>query len=427
MNAALQIREALNYIPAHDRDLWVKMAMAVKSELGDDGFHVWDAWSQTTDNYRAGDAKAVWRSVKPDRGVTAGTLYHEAKQRGWKPNGALPRIEEQKPAAPSAANDEANHTSAAERARQILAAATGEPKTHPYWCKKTVSLGPLVKRGAWPQRGWTDALLVPIYQPDGKVWGIEAINENGEKDTLRDCRKGGGFYPFGKIRGASRVLIGEGVATVAAVLTADASPAAAALAAGNLKPVALWAREVTAPGADIIILADFDPKPDGSNPGMKAAREAARAVGGRVAIPELDGRAGDFWDVWAERGQDAIQHALANAQAPGKVETSTGDASRVELVCGADIRPEPIEWLWHGWLAAGKLHMIAGAPEAGKTSIALALAATLSTGGRWPDGTRSSTGSVVIWSGEDAINDTLIPRLVALCQRRCDCVLKPPV
>ena len=29
---------ALHCIPAHDRDVWVRMAMAVKSELGEDGF-----------------------------------------------------------------------------------------------------------------------------------------------------------------------------------------------------------------------------------------------------------------------------------------------------------------------------------------------------------------------------------------------------
>ncbi|MBI3918168.1 MAG: DUF3987 domain-containing protein [Betaproteobacteria bacterium] len=305
-----RIESALSYVPAGDRDLWLRMGMAIKAELGEDGFPLWDEWSQRAENYRERDARTVWNSINGSGKVTAGTLYYEAKQRGWKPSGtALDQAEAQFTA-------HAKHVAAAERAGQILATASGEPKTHPYWCKKTVSLGARVKRGAWPQRGWTDALLVPIYQRDGKVWGIEAIDEAGDKDTLKDCRKGGGFYPFGKIRGASRVLIGEGVATVAAALTGDDAPGLAALTAGNLKAVAQWAREVLAPGADIIILADNDPKADGSNPGMKAALDAARAATGRVAIPELDGRACDFWDVWAERGHDAIQHALANAQAP---------------------------------------------------------------------------------------------------------------
>jgi putative DNA primase/helicase len=41
----------------------------------------------------------------------------------------------------------------------------------------------------------------------------------------------------------------------------------------------------------------------------------------------------------------------------------------------------------------------------------MAFAATVTTGGRWPDGTRSTAGNVVIWSGEDDPGDTLIPRL----------------
>jgi putative DNA primase/helicase len=54
---------------------------------------------------------------------------------------------------------------------------------------------------------------------------------------------------------------------------------------------------------------------------------------------------------------------------------------------------EIIEWLWLHWLALGKLHLIAGAPEAGKTTIALALAATISSGSYWPDGTKAPAGS----------------------------------
>ena len=52
-----------------------------------------------------------------------------------------------------------------------------------------------MKRGPWPQRGWNDALLVPIYGVDGRVQSIEAINADGEKDSLKHGKKRGGFYP----------------------------------------------------------------------------------------------------------------------------------------------------------------------------------------------------------------------------------------
>lgn len=85
----------------------------------------------------------------------------------------------------------------------------------------------------------------------------------------------------------------------------------------------------------------------------------------------------------------------------------------VDLKRASDIRCMPIRWLWNGWLAQGKLHILAGAPGTGKTTIALALAATVSTGGRWPDGSRAAPANVLIWSGEDDAADTLVPRLKA--------------
>jgi putative DNA primase/helicase len=86
-------------------------------------------------------------------------------------------------------------------------------------------------------------------------------------------------------------------------------------------------------------------------------------------------------------------------------------ASTVELLRGSDVKPEAVTWLWPGWLAAGKMHVLGGAPGTGKTTISMALAATVTTGGRWPDGSRSPVGNVVIWSGEDDPADTLVPRL----------------
>lgn len=86
-------------------------------------------------------------------------------------------------------------------------------------------------------------------------------------------------------------------------------------------------------------------------------------------------------------------------------------ARDVNLIRASEVNPEPITWLWNGWLAAGKMHILGGAPGTGKTTISMALAATITTGGHWPDGTRSIAGNAVIWSGEDDPADTLIPRL----------------
>ena len=63
----------------------------------------------------------------------------------------------------------------------------------------------------------------------------------------------------------------------------------------------------------------------------------------------------------------------------------------VQITCAANITPEPISWLWNGWLARGKLHIFAGQAGTGKTTIAIALAATVSLGGRFPDGSRPTS------------------------------------
>jgi hypothetical protein len=83
----------------------------------------------------------------------------------------------------------------------------------------------------------------------------------------------------------------------------------------------------------------------------------------------------------------------------------------VNLKRASELKATPISWVWPGWLAQGKAHIIGGQPGAGKTTLAMMFAATVTTGGRWPDGTTATKGNVVIWSGEDDPADTLVPRL----------------
>ncbi|WP_441252961.1 AAA family ATPase [Pseudomonas putida] len=87
---------------------------------------------------------------------------------------------------------------------------------------------------------------------------------------------------------------------------------------------------------------------------------------------------------------------------------------RVNAVKASTIKAVPIRWLWPGWLAKGKLHILAGAGGTGKTTLLIGLIATITNGGRWPDGSScSEPGNALIWSSEDDPADTLIPRLTA--------------
>lgn len=77
-------------------------------------------------------------------------------------------------------------------------------------------------------------------------------------------------------------------------------------------------------------------------------------------------------------------------------------AAAVRLLRGDTVALEPVRWLWPGYLPAGMLTLLGGAPGCGKTTIALALAAVVTRGGAWPDGACcEAAGDVVVWSGED--------------------------
>lgn len=119
----------------------------------------------------------------------------------------------------------------------------------------------------------------------------------------------------------------------------------------------------------------------------------------------------DYYDEQAE--------SLAKLDAMPEPKRANGHAAYnvpvVSLCRASEVKMEPISWLWDGWLACGKLHVLAGVPGLGKTTLSLALAATISKGGLWPDGSRCrEPGNVLIWSGEDGIEDTLAPRLAAM-------------
>ena len=142
--------------------------------------------------------------------------------------------------------------------------------------------------------------------------------------------------------------------------------------------------------------------------------EAANAfleTGVQLDDPELEQKLLNFLES-PSGGEDISTlgaRTLADVIKIVRTKRSTGE--KVQLRQASDIAMESIQWLWKDWLAQGKLHLLAGQPGTGKTTIAMQMAATVSTGGNWPDGSQANKGNVLIWSGEDDPKDTLIPRL----------------
>jgi len=153
------------------------------------------------------------------------------------------------------------------------------------------------------------------------------------------------------------------------------------------------------------------------------AVKAANSVAGKLAIPDFGPtrtpNQTDFNDLAQAQGLDAVSRAINEASfvdeelSPVYGMHLSTYSPKLSLIRGTDLEPKPVDWLWHGWLAAGKFHLLAGAPGTGKTTISMALAATVTVGGNWPDGTKAERGNVIIWTGEDDPSDTLVPRLIA--------------
>ncbi|TBC94165.1 hypothetical protein ELH26_09135 [Rhizobium leguminosarum] len=80
----------------------------------------------------------------------------------------------------------------------------------------------------------------------------------------------------------------------------------------------------------------------------------------------------------------------------------------------ADVPMEPIEWLWPGRFAVGKISMLAGHPGLGKSQLTMYMAAQVSRGRPWPFGEgKAPLGRVLVLSAEDDVADTLRPRFEA--------------
>jgi putative DNA primase/helicase len=83
-------------------------------------------------------------------------------------------------------------------------------------------------------------------------------------------------------------------------------------------------------------------------------------------------------------------------------------------VCAADIKPKRIGWFWPNRFARGKVGVLGGHPDEGKSLILADMIARASRGDSWPcNEGRAPIGNVVFLTAEDDLDDTMIPRLIA--------------
>lgn len=335
-----EIAEALSYIDAGcDRETWVRMAMAVKSELGDGGFTVWNDWSRQSDKYNSKDARDTWKSVKRHGGIGIGTLIGEAQLFGFSlnDNERTPISAEEIQARKQRREEEERKeqqlraermAQAAGQANTIWESATElEGDEHPYLKRKLVkSFGLRIGRF----RNQDGALLVPIRNIDGQITSLQAIfqNENPQlgrdRDYLPGGQKRGCFHVIGnKPTGANPVIvICEGYSTGASIHMATGYCVVVAFDAGNVPTVAKLMRQQFG-RATIVVAADNDQwHEDGKqNDGVHYARQASITTGGLLAVPKfarLSDKPTDFNDLHVMEGLNAVSDQI-NAVMPEPV------------------------------------------------------------------------------------------------------------
>ena len=160
---------------------------------------------------------------------------------------------------------------------------------------------------------------------------------------------------------------------------------------------------------------------DADGKGEKNGQEAAKALTGIVASLKLARSNGpadgsNIADAIGE-GFSVDDFVEACDTAPEhKPELSAKQNGEVTLAweCMADVEPEPVDWLWPGRIARGKLTLICGDPGLGKSQISLDVVAHVTNVGRFPDGSKAPSGSALILTAEDSAKDTVRPRLEAV-------------
>jgi putative DNA primase/helicase len=397
-------RQALHAIPPDlPRDEWVIVGMAAQAaELGFEDFNEWSAGAVS---YKERDARAAWRSFKLGKGVGAGTLFKLAHEHGVRRDGPAGRPYQSSPGKPAE-----RPLPPAQPPRPGMSAAEVWARCKP----ATAEHGYIVAKQGKPdglrvvpdgdplriaEQSVAGRLVVPVVPlAGGGPVSLQFIPPLGvgKKLNLPGAPVSGVFI-VGDLLPGGVVYLCEGIGQAWACWKATGHAAVVCFGWGRVRALAAELRKRDA-SAELVLVPDVGKEAE--------AEPIAREVRGACAtMPSGWAQNADVNDYAKREGFDALEALLHRAKA--------SLANGVVLVNGADLTPQPVAWLWRDWLALGKLHILAGAPGHGKTTIALAMAATVTCGGRWPDGSRSERGHVLMWSGEDDPADTLLPRLIA--------------
>lgn len=161
------------------------------------------------------------------------------------------------------------------KAQKLWGRAKPATNAHPYLKRKGVH--------AYGIRQLRDMLLIPARDVNGTIHTVQFISADGSKRFLTGGRKAGCYFAIGRV--LNSLLLAEGLATGSTLHQATGAAVAVCFDCGNLLAVARALRGKF-PRLRLVICADDDAHTPG-NPGLTKAREAAKAVGGYLAVPKF--------------------------------------------------------------------------------------------------------------------------------------------
>ncbi|WP_052744876.1 AAA family ATPase [Micromonospora sp. HK10] len=165
-------------------------------------------------------------------------------------------------------------------------------------------------------------------------------------------------------------------------------------------------------GCDVVTVYDSDGAGQaGAAKLAKALAPIARSV--RVADLGLPDK-GDVRDWFITHGRTADDLMAVVGQAQPWGGEDGGRASAGGFITLADVEEEELRWLWSGRIPRGKLTILEGDPDLGKSMVTCDLVARVTTGAPFPGSSeRRQPQDVIIVLAEDDLNDTVRPRLRA--------------
>ena len=135
------------------------------------------------------------------------------------------------------------------------------------------------------------------------------------------------------------------------------------------------------------------------------AREVRRAASERkfARLYEQLGHAG------GEEQRAALLTQLQDAHQCNGQDTQDGE---LIVIRGDNAAEKPLRWMWKPYIPLGKLTHFGGNSSQAKSPVTIDLAARISTGSNWPDGTPNEQGSrsIILLNIEDDLEDTILPR-----------------